>query len=118
MGHNIPLGYHSLILTKAHRAASERLYTLTINEIHYLVRGCFSLKLVCCMQLCTCPRSSNNIRSTERAVYHIDCRRMGLGQFDGQGEYCGLRTASKVFLTFTTHLHSCLCNYNAIVFIS
>ena len=30
---------------------------------------------------------------------------------------CGLSTASEVFLIFTTQLHSCLCNYNAIVFI-
>ena len=41
-----------------------------------------------------------------------------LGQCDSQGEYCGLSTASEVFLNFTTHLYACLCNDNAIVFIS
>ena len=29
----------------------------------------------------------------------------GHGQYDGQGEYCGLRTASEVFLIFTTQLY-------------
>ena len=28
--------------------------------------------------------------------------------------YLGLTNASEVFHTFTTHLYSCLCNYNAI----
>ena len=39
-------------------------------------------------------------------------------QYDGQGVYCGLSTASEVFLIFTTILYSCLCNPNEIVFIS
>ena len=29
--------------------------------------------------------------------------------------YCGMGTASKVFLIFTTQLCSCLCDYDAIV---
>ena len=32
----------------------------------------------------------------------------------GQGVYCGLRTASEVFLIFTTQLYSCLRNCDAI----
>ena len=43
---------------------------------------------------------------------------MGRGQYDGQGMYCGLSTASEVFLIFNNQLYSWLCNYNAIVFIS
>ena len=35
-----------------------------------------------------------------------------------KGVYYGLSIASKVFLIFTTQLYSCLCNYNAKVFIS
>ena len=35
------------------------------------------------------------------------------GQYDGQGVYCGLITASDVFLIFTTQLYACLCNNNA-----
>ena len=34
------------------------------------------------------------------------------------GVYFDLSTASEVFRIFTTKLYSCLCNYNAIVFIS
>ena len=30
---------------------------------------------------------------------------MGRGQYDGQGVYCGLSTASEVFLIFTTQLY-------------
>ena len=30
--------------------------------------------------------------------HNIDCGPMGLGQYDGLGEYCGLHTASSVFL--------------------
>ena len=40
---------------------------------------------------------------------------MGRGQYDDQGMYCGLSTASEVFLIFTSQLYSCLCNYDAIV---
>ena len=29
--------------------------------------------------------------------------------------YCGLSTASEVFLIFTAQLYSCLCNYNAMI---
>ena len=29
----------------------------------------------------------------------------GRGQYDGQGVYCGLSTASEVFLIFTTQLY-------------
>ena len=36
---------------------------------------------------------------------------VGLGQYNGLGEYCGQSTASKVFLSFTRH-------YNAIISIS
>ena len=47
---------------------------------------------------------------------------LGCGQciyiYDGQGVYCGLITASEVFLIFTTQLYSCLCSCNAIAFIS
>ena len=35
-----------------------------------------------------------------------------------KGVYCSLSTASEVLLIFTTQLYSCLCNFNAIVFIS
>ena len=38
--------------------------------------------------------------------------------YNGQEVYCGLGTASEVILIFTTQLYSCLCNYNAKVFIS
>ena len=31
--------------------------------------------------------------------------------------YCGLSTASEVFLYFTAQLQSCLCKYNVFVFI-
>ena len=34
---------------------------------------------------------------------------------DGQGVYCGMSTASEVFLIFTTQLHSCLYSINAII---
>ena len=30
-------------------------------------------------------------------------------------EYCGLSTASEVFLILTTQLYSCLCNYDVIL---
>ena len=33
-------------------------------------------------------------------------------QYEGQGVYYGLSTASEVLLSFTTQLYSCLCNYN------
>ena len=42
---------------------------------------------------------------------------MGLCQYNIQGVYCGMNTASKVILVFTTQLYSWLCNYNAIVVI-
>ena len=42
----------------------------------------------------------------------------GLHSETQRRQYCGLSTASEVFLIFTTQLYSCLCNYNAIVFIS
>ena len=35
-------------------------------------------------------------------------------QYDGQGVYCCLSTASEVFLISTTQPYSCLCYYNAI----
>ena len=31
----------------------------------------------------------------------------GRGQYYGQGKYCGLSTASEVFLIFTTQLYQC-----------
>ena len=37
--------------------------------------------------------------------------------YNGQGVYCGLSTVSEVILFFTAQLYSCLCNYNAIVYI-
>ena len=37
---------------------------------------------------------------------------------NGQAKYCGLSTAYEVILILTTQLYSCLCNHNAIVFIS
>ena len=37
-------------------------------------------------------------------------------EYDGQGLYCGLSTASEVFLIFTTQIYLCLCKYNATVF--
>ena len=45
--------------------------------------------------------------------YQTDRGPTGLGQYDGQGVYCGLSTASEVFLIFTTQIYTCLCNYNA-----
>ena len=30
---------------------------------------------------------------------------IGCGQYDGQGVYCGLSTASEVFLIFTTKIY-------------
>ena len=50
-------------------------------------------------------------------IQAADCGTMGLGQYDGQGVYGGLSTASEVLLIFTTQLYSCLCNYSAKVFI-
>ena len=47
--------------------------------------------------------------------YHTDQGPQGHGQYDGQGVYYGLSTATKVFLIFTTQLYSCLSNYNAII---
>ena len=38
-------------------------------------------------------------------------------QYDGQGQYCGLRSASEVFLMFTkllNYIYACLCNKNAL----
>ena len=49
--------------------------------------------------------------------YYIDQGPYGRCQYDDQGVYCGLSTASEMFLIFTTQLYSFLCNYNAIVFI-
>ena len=40
----------------------------------------------------------------------------GCSQYDGQGEYCGLSTASELFPFSTIHLYSFTCNYNAIDF--
>ena len=37
--------------------------------------------------------------------YHTDQGPKGIGQYDGQGVYCGLSTASEVFLIFTTQLY-------------
>ena len=42
----------------------------------------------------------------------------GHGQYGGQGEYCGLSTATEVFVIFTTQIYSCKCNYNAMAVIS
>ena len=50
--------------------------------------------------------------------YCTDQGLRGRRQYYGQGEYYGLSTASEVFLIFTTKLCACLCNCNAIVFIS
>ena len=38
-------------------------------------------------------------------------------QNDSQGVYCGLSTASEVFLIFTTQQYSYMCNFPAIVFV-
>ena len=46
--------------------------------------------------------------------YYTDRGPIDLGKYDGLGEYCGLITASEVFLIFTTQLYSYLINYNAI----
>ena len=61
-------------------------------------------------------------RRGEVLGYHFDIRNRGpysSAQYDGQGVYCGLNTASdsEVFPISTTQLYSCLCKYNAIVFI-
>ena len=37
--------------------------------------------------------------------YYTDCGPIGFGQYNGQGVYCGLSTASEVFLIFTTQLY-------------
>ena len=50
--------------------------------------------------------------------YHIDQGPWGRRQYDDQGEYCDLSTASEVFFIFTNHLYLCLCNYNAKCFIT
>ena len=34
-----------------------------------------------------------------------------IGEYEGQGVYWGLSTASEVFLPFTTQLHKCLRNF-------
>ena len=52
-----------------------------------------------------------------KAVILTDAHR-ATGHYDLQGVYCGLSTASEVFLNFTMQMYSCLCNYYAIVFIS
>ena len=63
----------------------------------------------------------NNIRNTEEAVYmghntplvcHTDQGPEGHSQYDSQGVYCGLSTASEVFLISATQLCSCQCHYN------
>ena len=46
--------------------------------------------------------------------YQTDRGPTCLGQYDGQGVYCGLSTASEVFLIFTTQIYTFVCNYNAI----
>ena len=51
-------------------------------------------------------------------LFHPAKHPTGLQKYDGHGEYCDLNTASEVFLIFTTKLYSCLCNCNAILFIS
>ena len=38
---------------------------------------------------------------------------MGLGQYNGQGVYCGLSTASEVFLIFTTQLYQ----FSSVIFL-
>ena len=47
---------------------------------------------------------------------YTDIGIMGHGQHNSQGVYCGLSTASEMFLIFTTQVYSCLCKYSAIVF--
>ena len=37
--------------------------------------------------------------------YYTDQGPYGRGQYNGQGVYCGLSTASEVFLILTTHLY-------------
>ena len=39
------------------------------------------------------------------------------GQYNNQGVYCGLSTATEVFLIFTTWLYQCSCNYDAIAYL-
>ena len=39
------------------------------------------------------------------AIIYTDQGPQGRGQYDGQGEYYGLSTASEMFLIFTTQLH-------------
>ena len=36
---------------------------------------------------------------------YIDRGPLDLGQYDGEGVYCGLSTASEVFLSFSTQLY-------------
>ena len=45
---------------------------------------------------------------------HTDQGPQVRGQYDGQGVYCGLSTASEVFI-FTTQQYLYLCDYHAIV---
>ena len=53
-----------------------------------------------------------------RLGYYTDQGPKGRSQYNGQGVFCGLSTASEVFLIFTIQPYSCLCSYNAMVFIS
>ena len=46
--------------------------------------------------------------------HHTDQGPQGRGQYYGQGVYCGLSTASEVFIIFFYPTISYLCNYNAI----
>ena len=58
------------------------------------------------------------ILETQRRQYEGHNTPLDFYTDQGPGVYCGLSTASDVFLIFTNHVHSCLCKYDAIVFIS
>ena len=54
-----------------------------------------------------------NYRFFKSDIYYTDQAPYSRGQYDGQGVYYGLSSASEVFLISTTQLYAGLCNYNA-----
>ena len=48
----------------------------------------------------------------------LNVKKTAIMQCGSQGVYCGLSSASEVFLNLTTQLYACLCNCKAKVVIS
>ena len=69
-------------------------------------------QLLAAMNIDISPKNFN-IRTQRRQYeghntplgYYTDQGPKGHGEYNGQGVYCGLSTASEVFLTFTTQLY-------------